>query len=92
MKDWILNLLVDLILKAITDDKIEDLAHKVQAFLLPYLKEQKDAVILKLQAKAAATNTKLDDAAVHALDVFLSSFIPKPEQCFIPKAGSKIPA
>lgn len=85
MKDWLINLVVEMILKAISDEKIEDVAHKIQAFLIPYLHEQKNQIIAKLQIKAQATDTNLDDAAVHALNVFLSSFIPKDAQCLVPK-------
>lgn len=85
MKEWIMNWIVEMMLKALSQDKIEDLAHTIQAFLIPFLHEQKTALIEKLKAKAAATETELDDAAYHALDVFLSSFIPKDAQCLIPK-------
>lgn len=85
MKEWILNWIAEMILKSISDDRIEDLAHKVQAFLIPFMHEQKEALIARLKAKAAATDTELDDAVVRAVDVFLSSFIPKDAQCLVPR-------
>ncbi len=85
MKDWIINWIVEVILKALSEDKIEHVAQSMQAFIIPFLHEQKDALIFKLKAKASATQTELDDAACHALDVFLGSFIPKPGQCLVPK-------
>lgn len=85
MKDWILNFLVEIILKAISDDKIEKLAHTVQSILIPYLHDQKLQLITMLKAKAAKTETDVDDAVYHALDVFLSSFIPNKNdtQCLV---------
>lgn len=81
MKDWLINLVVEMILKAISDEKIEYVAAQIQAFLIPFLHEQKDVLIARLRARAEETGTTLDDAAVRALDVFLSKFIPT-EQCF----------
>lgn len=81
MKDWILNFLAGLILSAIEDEKIQSLAHKVQEIFIPLMREQKQALIERLKLKAAETGTELDDAMVHALDVFLESFIPRDAQC-----------
>lgn len=79
MKEWILNFLIEMILKAISDDKIEALAEKTKDFLIPFMQVQKDALISGLMAKAAATDTEIDDAVYHALSVFLDSFIPSEE-------------
>lgn len=81
MKDLIINFCVEMILKWIADDKIEEMAQKVQDYLIPLLKDQKAALIQKLKLKAAATGTDVDDAVVHAIDVFLESFIPRDAQC-----------
>lgn len=79
MKDWILNFIVEMILKAITDDKIEDLAEKVKSFLIPFMQDQKNELLAALMAKAAQTDTEIDDAVYHALGVFLDAFIPSEE-------------
>lgn len=81
MKDWILNFLAGLILSSIKDEKIEQLAHQIQEVFIPLLREQKATLIERLKLKAAETGTELDDAMVHALDVFLESFIPRDAQC-----------
>jgi len=88
MKDWLINLVVGMILNAITDDKIESLAHTVQGFLIPFLREQKAELVRRLKEKAQATDTEIDDAIYHAIDVFLESFIPKDAQCLIPAKKS----
>jgi hypothetical protein len=91
MKEWLLNLIVEFILKAISDDKIQDLASQIKSVMIPFLREQKDALISRLMQKAAATNTPIDDAVYHALDVFLDSFIPKESdaECFAKNAVAK---
>lgn len=73
-----MNCLVEIILKSLSDERIESLAETVQSFLIPFLKEQKAELIAKLKEKAAATDTEIDDAFYRAVDVFLESFIPKP--------------
>lgn len=79
MQNWIMNLIVEMLLKAVTDDKIDSLAEKVKSFLIPFLQEQKEVLIDKLMQKAASTSTEIDDAVYHALGVFLDSFIPAKE-------------
>jgi hypothetical protein len=83
MKDWLIGIVVEFLLKQLTQKNVEKLANQIQCFLVPVVRAQKDEIIAKLKAKAKETATPIDDAAYLALDVFFEAFLPDTSQCFL---------
>lgn len=77
MKDAVLKLILNLVAKYLSPEKIEELAAAFKAAVLPKLAAYKNELIAQLRAEAGKSETSLDDKAVDAIDIFLSALLPK---------------
>lgn len=83
MKELIIQMIVEFLLKQLTKANVEKLAHQIQCYMVPVIRKHKDEIIDRLKAKAKETKTPIDDAAYVALDVFFEAFLPDTSQCFL---------
>lgn len=76
VKDWLISLVVNYILDQIKSGAVKVMAERLQCTIQPVIQSWKAEVIQRLKAEAAQTrDTKLDDAIVEAVDVFLSALV-----------------
>lgn len=86
VKDWLISLVVNFILDQIKSGAVKGMAERLQCTIQPVIQSWKAEVIQRLKAEAAQTkDTKLDDAIVEAVDVFLSALVNAgSSQCKVP--------
>lgn len=76
MKDYLLKLAIEWLLKNLTKENVEKWAEMVKNYLLPKLRMSKNELIKRLRDEAAKSPSSLDDHAVTLLDTFLEALLP----------------
>lgn len=72
MKEWIVKLL----LTYLTAERLKAWADTARLVVVPWLRDLKTQVVAMLRAKAATTQTTVDDTVINALDTFLEAILP----------------
>lgn len=76
VKDWLLKIALELAAKYLTEEQVLKWEKSfTEGTLIPVLTTGKDNLVAGLKAKAAETQTSLDDKAVDSLDIFLGKII-----------------
>lgn len=75
MRQWLLSLFLEWAANYLTKEKIEEWEQEFASKVLPVLEGLKSQLIAGLAAKAALTETKIDDKVVAAADTFLTKLL-----------------
>lgn len=70
------RMVLNYLLKQLTEKKLGEWADLVKGKVLPYLHEKKKDLLAELLEEAKKTETKLDDILLKKLDDFLDAFFP----------------
>ena len=81
MKQWIFEMILNYLVKELTEDKLKEWAKGIKVWAIPYIKAYKSDFITRLRVEAAKTETQIDDAVVTSLDEFLECFMPDNTKC-----------
>ena len=75
MKSWIIEKIAEYLISNLTEENLKKWKDAFDAWLMPYLRDYKVELMIKLRAAAADSATQLDDLAVDALDKLLDMYI-----------------
>lgn len=81
IKEFFISLIVNYILDQIKNGGVGRLADRVQALVVPAVRGWKVEIIERMKSQAEATDGKLDDTIVQAVDIFLEALIPDCSAC-----------
>jgi len=76
MSDWMKKMVIEYLLKQLSEGKLEEWAEMIKAKVLPFLYEKKEQLLDELLEEAKKTKSPIDDMLVKKLDAFLDAFFP----------------
>lgn len=78
---WIIDRVAEWAISNLSSRNVDEWVERLAKYLLPKVRGEKQRFVDALKKAAARTDTKIDDAAVDALDSLLEAFLPDNAHC-----------